>query len=413
MAKRIMFLEATSSFGGSTISLYTLIKYLDKSKYHPIVVTVKQNRNRDYFLQQPRIDSCDHIQMRIYLPWTYNKIYNICNRLSHKVATIGRYIFWTTIVTGMDVCRFYILCKKWRIDCLHINSGYGYSLAPAIAAKLLKIPCVGHFRDLTYPYGALIKTSKKLIKYYIAVSKSVKDQMISAFNLDDNDVEIIWNGVDKVKYDFNVDESDIRKKYHLEGNKIFGILGRMIEWKGIKEFVQAADFVFKKVSNCKALIVGDGDEEYTLEIKVLAQSLGISNKIIFTGYQPDVVKYIKIMDVVVNASKRPEPLGRTLNEAMAMGKPVVANASGGSLEQVLDGVTGFLVTPCNPRQMGEAIVRIIEDKTLYLKMSMAARKRFEENFEATIHASKIESFYEKKVFGNAPGVWRRSSRQGR
>ena len=414
MIKNILFLETTSSFGGSTISLYTLVKYLDKSKYHPIVITPKQNKDQDYFMQQPNIRGSDHIQMRIFMPWTHNKIFHFFNRFSHRIAVAGRYMFWTTIVTGYDIFRLYLIGKKYEIDCLHINNGYGSSLAPGIAAKLLGVPCVGHFRDITYPYGAMIEIPRKLIKYRIAVSECVKDQMHNSLNLKDKDIEVIWNGVDVETYDINSDDiksdaSDVRKKYCLDGKKVFGILARLIEWKGIKGFVKAADVVFKKVPNSKALIIGDGDEQYIIEIKKLIQSLGISDKIIFTGYQCDVAKFFSLIDVVVNASIRPEPLGRTIIEAMAMGKPVVANASGGPMVQIIDGVTGFLVTNGDTQQMGEAIVRLFENQLLYQKMSIAARERFEEYYRAEVYARKVESYYERKVFGEVLRGWTRNA----
>lgn len=396
--KRIMFIESASSFGGSTISLYTLIKHLDKSRFCPIVVSCKEN-SEDYFLRAPLPNNTEYTRVSMPQPWTHNNVYNFTRKYSHKLATVGRYVYWTKIVQPQDIVKFYTLGRRYRVDAFHINNGYGYSLAIAIAAKMLGVPCIGHFRDLTFPYGAPIKQSKRLVKHCIAVSQDIKNQMMGAFDLDEQDVDVIWNGVDSDDYDVSSETDYIRKEFNITNEKTIGLLGRIIEWKGIKEFIYSIKTVVEQTSNIKAFIVGYGnDEKYLAEVKELVRALDLTDKVIFTGYRQDNVNLINFLDVVVNSSIRPEPLGRTLNEAMALGTPVVAHAAGGSLEQVIDGQTGFLVPVGDTTCMGEAIAKIITDSELYKKMCFEARKRFNLNFRGDAHARKVEAFYNSRVF---------------
>jgi glycosyltransferase involved in cell wall biosynthesis len=86
------------------------------------------------------------------------------------------------------------------------------------------------------------------------------------------------------------------------------------------------------------------------------------------------------LDGVVLASARPEPFGGVVVEAMAMGKPVVGTAIGGTVEQIEEGVTGFLIPPNNPVAMAEALARLIADPALRARMGAAGRQRFEARF---------------------------------
>ena len=80
-------------------------------------------------------------------------------------------------------------------------------------------------------------------------------------------------------------------------------------------------------------------------------------------------------------------------EAMAAGKPVVASALGGLLDQVVDGVTGLLVTPGDPEALATAIARLATDSELRARMGAAARERYRAEFRADVVIDRIESLY--------------------
>ena len=84
-------------------------------------------------------------------------------------------------------------------------------------------------------------------------------------------------------------------------------------------------------------------------------------------------------------------------EAMAHGKPVVASALGGLLDQVSDGVTGLLVAPGDPAALAQAIVHLSSDPALVERMGTAARRRFESEFLADIVIDRIESIYRRQA----------------
>jgi glycosyltransferase involved in cell wall biosynthesis len=84
-------------------------------------------------------------------------------------------------------------------------------------------------------------------------------------------------------------------------------------------------------------------------------------------------------------------------EAMAAGKPVIASALGGLLDQVVAGETGLLVAPGDSSALANAIQRLAADADLRASMGIAARARFESEFRSDVVIDRIESIYRARV----------------
>ena len=125
-----------------------------------------------------------------------------------------------------------------------------------------------------------------------------------------------------------------------------GISGRLVRWKRQDALLRAVALLAAEDRDVHALVVGgdshNEDPGYGGELERLAASLGIADRVTFTGHRTDAVALTQVMDVMVNASD-PEPFGLVLLEALAVRRPVVAVARGGPAEIVEDGVTGTLV----------------------------------------------------------------------
>jgi glycosyltransferase involved in cell wall biosynthesis len=130
--------------------------------------------------------------------------------------------------------------------------------------------------------------------------------------------------------------------------------------------------------SCEAVIVGDGPDRAAVESEV--RRLGLDSVVRLAGVRDDVPELLATADLFV-LSSRSEGLPLSILEAMAAGLPVVASSVGGVPEVVVDGETGYLVPPGDPRSLAGAIERLLDDSALRRRLGAAGRIRVAERFD--------------------------------
>jgi glycosyltransferase involved in cell wall biosynthesis len=118
--------------------------------------------------------------------------------------------------------------------------------------------------------------------------------------------------------------------------------------------------------------------------------LDLERDVIFTGDVEDIQAAYGVLEISVLPSGLPEPFGGVVIESMAMAKPVVGTRLGGTIEQIADGTTGFLVEPNNAGELASAIGRLLQDKELRIQLGENGRTRYLQLFE-------FENFYRKML----------------
>ena len=176
-------------------------------------------------------------------------------------------------------------------------------------------------------------------------------------------LKIIPNGFAVEQFDTDVSTaSQTLRKSLSDGQKaLVGLFGRIASWKGQKVLVEA----LSQLPNVNGVVVGeafftDEDQQYKRQLLILAQELGVSDRLQFAGFQTDILPYLKAVDVVVHCSTSPEPFGRVIVEAQLAAKPVIATKGGGPSEIIEDRVTGILVNPNHPGELAEEIQELLE-----------------------------------------------------
>jgi glycosyltransferase involved in cell wall biosynthesis len=211
-------------------------------------------------------------------------------------------------------------------------------------------------------------------------------------------VPVIYNGVNLKRFrKANPDlKAALLKEFNIPYNSsVIVTIAQCIWAKGLNNFIDAASIIVKERPNTIFFIVGEGYERSKLENQTLA--LGLQNNIIFTGMRVDTESFLSVADIFVLLSIWEEAFAFTLLEAMASGCPVVATHVGAIPESVKDGVTGILVPPRDANAAANAILKLLNDDVLRLKMSLAARKRVEENFSLEQWVNKTIELYEKAI----------------
>ncbi|GER12846.1 glycosyltransferase family 4 protein [Variovorax boronicumulans] len=141
-------------------------------------------------------------------------------------------------------------------------------------------------------------------------------------------------------------------------------------------------------------MVGDGPLE--LGCRELVEELGLTGRVIFSGFCRDVDRRIAASDVLILISKW-EGLPLTIIEAMRGGLPVVASNVGGIPELVVDQVTGFLVERGDEVKIIESLKAALHDRERRISMGRAARIHYEENFSFEIMQGRTMAIYQSVI----------------
>lgn len=129
------------------------------------------------------------------------------------------------------------------------------------------------------------------------------------------------------------------------------------------------------------LIVGEGDPKYIQALEEKALKAGLGGVVRVAGRSEDMPAALKLAAVVVSAATEPPSAGRTMVEAQAMGRPVIAPAHGAMLDVVEGGVSGWLTTPGNAAELAQAISEALAmDESQRAHIGMAGRARVRARF---------------------------------
>lgn len=394
---RLLVLDNCIAFGGAVRSLAYLLRALDRKRFEPILVS-----------GQPRGTLAEHFTCTWFhyvprLPWVNDRIYrNIVAlwpfrfRYPHKMLNMMRFVYWIVCITLPEAVRYYRLGRKHGVCLVHLNNILGSQLAGILAAKMLRVPCVAHLRDFETVHP-VTRFYASLIDHHIAISEAIRDNL-RQLGAPDSRITVVHDALDPDDFEPAGDIGYLYEEFGLvPGQPVFGIFGRLVEWKGIREFILAAHEVLKVIPEARAFVVGDtsdGDEEFLSDMKSLAVDR-VGGRIIFTGHRTDVPALMGLMDVVVHASTRPEPFGMVIIEGMAMKKPIVATRGGGVLDIVVDGETGLLVDMGDVTSMGQAICSLLQQHETRRAMGAAGWSRVVEQFGNRRHAGQVEAIYEE------------------
>ncbi len=212
---------------------------------------------------------------------------------------------------------------------------------------------------------------------------------------------IITPGVDLNHFSPRPKDSQLLTQYRLQGKLVLLTVARLDERKGHDQVMRALTKLAPKYPNLVYLIVGKGKEMTRLQ--QLAQQLAIADRVIFTGYVPDVdlPRFYNLCDVFILLNRQTqvdfrlqgdyEGFGIVFLEASACGKPIIAGDFGGIRDAVEDGRTGFIIDPNNLDLVCEKIELLLRHPELSHVLGTSGRQRCIQYFDWSIITTKIRS----------------------
>ncbi len=151
-------------------------------------------------------------------------------------------------------------------------------------------------------------------------------------------------------------------------------VARLHEYKGLKYLIKSLADVAKSNTEIKLYIMGKGPEKKNLE--KLINELNLDDNVVFLNIaipNNEMPQLYSECDIYVQPSII-EPFGIAVLEAMACGKAVIGTKTGGMMDTIIDGVTGFSVSAANSEDLSRAIIKLINNRTLLVQTGVAARK---------------------------------------
>jgi len=290
----------------------------------------------------------------------------------------------------------YRLMKQKNIHIVRTHR-YRANLYGRLAALLSGVPVKiislhdNYRKDLRLERRIVNKILLKATDKIVAVSESIRKDIIKYDGIDSSKILVIPNGIDTERFNPEGNFADIRKGFSIkESDIVLGFVGRVVPAKGLEYLIDALPFLKKEFKNIKLLITGEGS---TMErLKKKAKENNVHDSIIFTGKRRDIPDILSCTDIFVMPSVA-EGLPNALLEAMAMGKPIVATEVGGIPEVIKNRHSGFLVPPRNPEALATAIKDLISNEQLAAKMGQAARHIVLDNFSIWSIAQKWQTLY--------------------
>ncbi|WP_437223435.1 glycosyltransferase family 4 protein [Planctomicrobium sp. SH661] len=222
----------------------------------------------------------------------------------------------------------------------------------------------------------------------IAVSESVRSELLSKTQLQEDQVIVIPTGV------LPPAESELQKILEADRSPVIGTAGPLEAGKGLKHFLKAAAEVLKTHPQTLFLIAGSGPEERTL--RRMASELGVAHAVSILPNLLDFDAALRAMDVFVLPALK-QGLGSIMLEAMGRGLPVIATESGGVFSVVGEGATGLLVPPSDDHALAERMRFLLDNPEKARELGNAARQRVLEHFHLENMVTSTISLYREAV----------------
>jgi len=418
--------------GGSELSTYFLAKGLAKRGYNIIIVMPHFGRKT------------------VYEDYNWFKIIRFRYFRAPNVAFFRNFVKNELLYLFMPHILKKII-RTYKIDLIHAQNIL--TVPPSIiAARKTKIPVIAHIRDywpicfrrtfirpngstcdfcnpknlircirlegllpsfsmpISLPYIFLNMAIKQFLlpqaNHTIAISKAVRTllltrqpiEMLKYFSrLSSQKISVIPNimpiptkmlsqhELHSMRHNFKLDEKDMLVLY----------AGQLTYGKGVLILIKAFKQLLQKNPSLKLLILGKGPLAGYLE-KIKDR---FGDQLQYYGFLPygKVLKIFQMADIVVVPSIWPEALGRVNLEAMALGKPVIATNVGGIPEIITHGKDGILVDPNDPKEIESALNKLINDKTLRLRIGSEGRKTIEKRYNEAVICDQTIDVYNQVI----------------
>lgn len=379
--KTILYLHAGAEMYGADKILLELVSGLDKTKFKPIVILPTDGVLREK-LEEANISV--HV---ISYPILRRKYFNPKGIIEYVSNYKSK---------SDDIIRF-LGQNNIKVDLIHVNT---LAVLEGIRLKKkLNVPLYWHIHEIiTHPKiinNFLCWCVNRYSDKAIVVSGPVKKHLINS-GVNSQKIKVIHNGIDSSIFSPDVKSDYLYKEWNIPKNAIkVGMIGRVNNWKGQGDFLEALAPLLDKFDNLYLFIIGsafEGQEWRVNNLKEKIAPLPHNNRIIYSEFRKDNYAVEHFFDILILPSTSPDPLPTVVLETMGCGRAIIGYAHGGITEMVKDQYNGRLVSPLDKDSLRKAVENCIIDKK-YIKWGENSRKRLLKNFSLAKFINTFEKIY--------------------
>ena len=289
-----------------------------------------------------------------------------------------------------------------RPDVVHANGLKMQALSAVAAPRGAAV--VWHLHDYVgrrRVMAAVLRRASRRCAAAVAVSASVARDAAEALG-PRLPVRVVWNAVDLARFSPDGRAADLDAMAGVPpapaGTVRVGLVATMGLWKGHDVFLRAVSHLPRDLP-VRAYVVGGaiyrttGSQVSVEALRSTAASLGIADRVAFTGFVDDAAAAHRALDVVVHASTQPEPFGLVIAEGMACGRPVVASLTGGAAEIVDAGRDALGFAPGDAAALAAHLTALAGDAGMRARLGAAARASAEARFDRARQAAEMAEVY--------------------
>ena len=239
----------------------------------------------------------------------------------------------------------------------------------------------------------------KRVGRIITLNKTMRQELITDYNVSEKKITIIENGVDTDKFcpaASSDERAFLRKKLKVPVSSfVVGAVGRLDKIKDYTTLIKAVSRLSKRIKNLVLIIIGDGPE-YS-KLRNAAYAMGIGENTIFPGKSNRVSDYLKTIDVFVQPSLY-EGFSNGILEAMSSALPVLATKLEGNQEIIDEESTGLLFRAKDFVTLSEMLLKLYQHAELRHELGAKACEKVRSRWTLQKMAKNYENFYLNLAF---------------
>jgi glycosyltransferase involved in cell wall biosynthesis len=399
----VIYIHHERAIGGAPLSLLYLLQQIDRKKYSPLVICLREGPAAQLFRKEgipvyvvPGPD-LSHTVLVWFRWWQWPKL------LGRLFASIPLYFHlrstlstWTALIPPEDSPAPVPKSIGYSAPpIVHLNSST--LVVAAMAAKSLGLPVVWHIREplargyFGFRRRLLQKAIHRFADHVIAISQHDANQL---GDIPLSRLSIVYNFVDFARFDAVKTVGGIRRELFIPKDApVVLFLGGSAEVKGAEVLLQAATEILGTLRTVHLIIAGETSDEFKARARSGRLST-IDKRLHLVGTRDDVPSLLADSTLLVFPSIVPH-FARPVIEAAAMAKPAVASDVEGVRELVVRNETAILVPPSDAVALARAVIDVIQDTALAYRLGQQALALAYKKFDAVRNAAETFAIYHR------------------